>query len=109
MTRVVKVFGLIVGLAVGTWVFLYTTVKPVTKEQAETIAVEAVRGSGQQLGFDVSLFHGPEPFVMTSQPHAFQWTFVDQAGTVRLLVFVDEYGGSELTWEGNLERLRTRR
>lgn len=109
MARIIKVFGVIVGLAVGASVFLYITVKPVTKEQAETIAVEEVRRSGQQLGFDASLFHGPEPFLMTSQPHAFQWTFVDQAGTVRLLVFVDEYGGSELTWEGELERLRTRR
>jgi hypothetical protein len=43
---------------------------------------------------------------MTSHPHAFQWTYNDNAGTVRLLVFVDEYGAAELTWECDLERLR---
>jgi hypothetical protein len=109
MARIIKIVGVIVGLAIGAWAFFFITGKPITKEQAEAIAANEVRRSGEQLRFDTSVFHGPEPFLMTSHPHAFQWTFVDQAGAVRLLVFVDEYGGTELTWEGDLERLRKTR
>lgn len=109
MARIVKIVGVIIGLTLGAWAFFLITAKPITKEQAEAIATEEVRRSGEQLRFDTSVFRGPEPFLMTSHPHAFQWTYVDNAGAVRLLVFVDEYGGAELTWEGDLERLRKRR
>jgi hypothetical protein len=109
MARIVKVVGVIVGVAVGAWAFFFITAKPITKDQAQAIAANEVRRAGEQLRFDLSAFHGPATFPMTSHPHAFQWTYTDNAGTVRILVFVDEYGAAELTWEGDLERLRKRR
>lgn len=106
MARIVKIVGVIVGLAIGAWGFFVITAKPITNEQAEAIAANEVRRASEQLRFNLSDFHGPEPFLMTSHPHAFQWTYTDNAGVVRLLVFVDDYGGVELTWEGDLEPLR---
>ncbi|MGD9724704.1 MAG: hypothetical protein AB7U76_26000 [Pirellulales bacterium] len=109
MQTIVNMVGVIIGLTLGAWAFFFITKQPITQERAEAIAAEEVQRSGEQLRFNTSVFRGPEPFLMTSHPHAFQWKYVDNAGAVRLLVFVDEYGGAELTWEGDLERLRKRR
>jgi hypothetical protein len=110
MLRKISVgFGVIVGLVLGLWGVLYLTAKPVTKQEAQAIAIEQLKRSGKQLRFDPGIFRGPEPFEMGGVPYAFQWTFSDSEGPIRMIVWVDEYGGSELTWEGDVERLRKRR
>jgi hypothetical protein len=43
MARIVKVVGVIVGVAVGAWAFFFITAKPTTKDQAQAIAANEVR------------------------------------------------------------------
>lgn len=98
-----------IALVVGIWGWLYLTAKPpVTEKEAQRIAIEQVHRSGQQLGFDASTFQGPKLVDAQRGAYAFQWRFSDQEGTVDMLVWVDEYGGAEISWKGNLERLKTR-
>lgn len=109
MVRIVKkVLGVGAALVVGVWGWLYLTAKPVTEREARRIATEEVLRSGQQLGFDPSIFQGPQPTTVGGAAYAFEWRFSDQQGTVDMLVWVDEYGGAEISWKGNLERLKTR-
>ena len=104
-----KVLGVAMALVVGVLGWLYLTAKPVTEKEATRLATEEVYRSGQQLGFDPSIFQGPEATTVGGAAYAFEWRFSDQEGAVTILVWVDKYGGTEITWEGNLERLRKRR
>jgi hypothetical protein len=101
-----KILGSIVVLAVVTGVLLDLTAKPVTRKEAEKMAIEEVRRSAQQLRFDASIFEGPKLIDEQEGAYAFQWRFSDQVGTVKMLVWVEKYGGTEISWWGDLERLQ---
>jgi hypothetical protein len=104
-----KILGVVIVLLVGVWGALFLTAKPVTEAEAQGIATQEVKRSAEQLRFDASIFRGPELVDVQRWGYAFQWRYSDQEGTVDMLVWVDKYGGAEISWEGDLERLRTRR
>lgn len=106
---VVKVLCVVTVLVAGAWGVLFLTAKPVDREEAQRIATEEVKLSAEQLQFDATVFQGPELVDVQQWGYAFQWRFTDQEGTVGMLVWVDKYGGVEISWNGDLERLRTRR
>lgn len=105
----IKILGIVLALVVGLWGVHYLTWKPITEKEAERIASEQVHRSGQQLGFDPSIFQGPALVQVDRGGYAFQWRYSDPMGAVEMLVWVDEYGGSEISWKGDLEQLRAKR
>jgi hypothetical protein len=104
----IRILGVLAALIVGTWAVLSLMVKPVTQEEARSIAIAQVHRSGQQLRFNASVFEGPQLVDQRDGAFAFQWRFSDHLGDVDMLVWVDEHGGSEISWKGDLERLKTR-
>ena len=110
MNKVVsKIVGVAIALAVVIWAILYMTKPQITEKAAVGIANAQMARSGQQLGFDVTQFQGPHLIPVDQGAYAFQWVFSDHEGVIDVLVWVDETGASELSWKGNLERLRTRK
>lgn len=108
MITAMKILGGAIVMIVGIWGVLYVTAKPITREEAQRLATEEVYRSAQQLRFDSSVFRGPELLDTQQWGYAFQWRFSDPGGIVEMLVWVDKYGGTEISWDGDLERLRQR-
>jgi ABC-type uncharacterized transport system YnjBCD permease subunit len=106
--RAMKILGLVIVLVASAWVGLFLTAKTVTLEEAEQIAIQKVQRSAERLRFNAAVFRGPELVDVQPWGYAFRWVFSDAEGTVEMLVWVDEYGGTEISWEGDLERLKTR-
>lgn len=104
-----KIIGIAIALAVVIWAILYITKPLITEKDALGIANARMVRSGQQLGFDVTQFQGPQLIPVDHRAYAFKWVFSDHEGAIDVLVWVDETGASELSWKGNLERLRTRK
>jgi len=104
----IGIVSVLAALIVGTWGVLSLTAQPVTQEEARSIAIAQVHRSGQQLHFDPSVFEGPKLVDQREGAFAFQWRFSDTIGEVDMLVWVDPYGGSEISWKGDLERLKRR-
>ena len=99
-----------VGLLVisGVWLALTFYQKPITATQAEKFAIEQLERSGKQLGFDTRLFKGPRSINIARTAYGFVWDYSDKSGTIELIVSVDQYGGTEFAFDGDLGRLRAK-
>jgi len=106
--RIATALGAAAILVLCVWGLLFLMAKHVTQTEAQRIATEEVQRSAEELRFDASIFSGPELVDVKKWGYAFQWRFSDSKGAVEMLVWVDKYGGTEISWDGDLERLKRR-
>jgi hypothetical protein len=96
--------GALILLSVG----IFWPNAKITAETARGRAVAQVQRFGRDFAVDISRFDGPRPTVPpVNTPYGFEWTFADNDGTVTIYVWVDKDGWTEVTWEGNIDRLQT--
>jgi hypothetical protein len=107
LRRVLATLGIAVFIAVFAWLALYLVRKPVTQDEALAFATQRLQRSGQQLRFDPSLFTGPTPIAIGGATYGFRWNYSDSSGSVRIIISVDQDGGTEFAFDGDLDRLRT--
>lgn len=110
--RIVKVVGKVVGavflLGVAAyWLgILLAILDPLTREEAETLAIEELERSAKQLRFDAKIFRGPKLVQEDNELYVFEWEYSDECGSVKPMVLVEKYyRGTEFTYEGNLDRV----
>ncbi|HEY1371769.1 MAG TPA: hypothetical protein VGH50_04810 [Candidatus Binatia bacterium] len=79
----------------------------VTPETARERAISQFQRFTRDAAIDGSRFVGPKE---TSPPanskYAFEWNFADTQDKVTIFVWVAKDGWTDVTWEGDLERLR---
>ena len=101
-----KILGVAVLVILGTWVAFILAQKTITPTEAENIASERIERSGQQLGFDPQVFKGPKRIIVGGATYGFLWQYSDQKGAIELIVTVNQNGGTEFSFDGDLDRLR---
>ena len=81
--------------------------RPVTFEEAKKLATAEMQAYVRDNKFDLSLFKGPKS---TTPPlsiaYEFDWTHGDKEAEVRIMALVEEHGSVDITYEGDLDRLR---
>mgnify|MGYP005842354661 FL=1 len=114
--KVLKIFATAILACVAIyWVNLWFFVKPLTLEEARRVAIKTAERDARHFGYDLGIFTGPEltnqgPHLWHGRPWAylFKWKYSDEKGTVTPSVDVDLHGDSHFSFDGDLERLRTR-
>ncbi len=96
--------GLLVGIVI--WATLYWTRTPVTQIEALQFARQRLDWSGERLGFDPFIFQGPAPIEVGGAAYSFQWSYSDNKGQIEIIISVDNDGGTEIAFNGDIERLR---
>jgi len=102
--RLLLVFTLVVS---ATALWLVFPREPVNPEKARALAIGAFERSARQLRFDAARFDGPRPTAAVNVPYGFEWTFSDEKGQVRVIIWVDDDGSTTFAADGPLERLQT--
>lgn len=107
MRKILATLGIAVLFGFVVWATLYLTRKPVTQEEATALAIQRLQRSGERLKFDPSHFRGPDRIGIGGAEYVFQWNYSDRFGKVEIVISVDQDGGTEFAFNGDLDRLRT--
>jgi hypothetical protein len=78
----------------------------ITAEDAIDFAGEEFRKTMSQLCVDGSVFSGPLPLLKSTSPYAFVWQADDQARPIKVHVFVDTDGSTEVAIDGDLQPMQ---
>ena len=84
---------------------LFFRAEPLTEETARRFAQERFERYGASVGLDVATFGSPIPIPAARVPYGFEWTYRDDKGEIRVIVWVDEGGWTDIAIDGEIERL----
>ena len=93
---------------VGAFAYFIWSLRELTVETAQEIAIDDMQRFAKTVGFDYRLLNGPELLNQRKHPpFGFMWTYSDRDGTVKLYVMFDKSGWSNVSFEGDPRRLST--